>query len=48
MILMFFQSLRIGWESLLTAIARNMNEMENQVSVVNLFLAATLNYEIIL
>lgn len=25
------ESLRIGWESLLTAIARNMNEMENQI-----------------
>jgi hypothetical protein len=27
------QTLRVGWEQLLTAVARNINEVENQVSV---------------
>ena len=26
-----FQTIRVGWEQLLTAIARNINEVENQV-----------------
>ena len=28
----FFQTLRVGWEQLLTSIARNINEVENQAS----------------
>lgn len=28
---MTFQTLRVGWEQLLTAVARNINEVENQV-----------------
>ena len=28
-----FQTLRVGWEQLLTSVARNINEVENQVSV---------------
>lgn len=29
----FFQALRVNWEQLLTAIARNINEVENQVKM---------------
>jgi hypothetical protein len=33
------ETLRVGWEQLLTAIARNINEVENQVSESNNFLS---------
>ena len=29
--MLLFQTIRVGWEQLLTAIARNINEVENQV-----------------
>ena len=32
-VMWFSQALRVNWEQLLTAIARNINEVENQVKI---------------